>query len=134
MIMLDTNVVIYFLEPGSVHHDWAIGAVEIAIDSGEVGVSTIVLAELSSLPREQEEITEIVQALQLKVVDFDRSSAVLAGHAHACYRAAGGSREMLLGDFLVGGHALAASADLMTSDPRRYRRYFPDLTLITPET
>ena len=56
----------------------------------------------------------------------------LAGRAYAAYRTSGGSRTTLLADFFIGAHAEAAGLPILTRDPRRYRTYFPSVTLITP--
>ena len=39
----------------------------------------------------------------------------------------------MLPDFLIGAHAVSLNAAVLTRDPAIYRRYFPELTLITPE-
>jgi predicted nucleic acid-binding protein len=39
-----------------------------------------------------------------------------------------------LPDFFIGAHAIVAELTLVTLDPRRYRRHFPRLKLIAPDT
>ncbi|HXN39596.1 MAG TPA: type II toxin-antitoxin system VapC family toxin [Solirubrobacteraceae bacterium] len=61
-------------------------------------------------------------------------AAFLAGHAHAAYRRAGGTRDAVLPDFLIGAHAAVTSRPLLTRDPRRVATYMPGVTLVAPET
>jgi succinyl-CoA synthetase beta subunit len=80
------------------------------------------------------ELQELCSAFGIQLLPLSVAGAYHAGQAHRAYRTAGGGREKLLADFLIGGEAQALGADLLTRDPRPYRRYFPNLTLITPET
>lgn len=61
------------------------------------------------------------------------AAAFLAGHAHAAYRRAGGMREAVLPDFLIGAHAAVTARPLLTRDPRRIATHIPGATLITPD-
>jgi len=132
--MLDTNTVIYLLEPSSLHHRWAVDTVQQAQDRSRLAVSTIVLGELAARPMTHDDIALILSTIEAEPVPLIDRAAIRAGHAHARYRANGGKRERLLGDFLIGAHAVASDAALITADTGRYRRYFPELPLITPET
>ena len=60
-------------------------------------------------------------------------AAFLAGKAYLQYRRRGGIRTSPLPDFFIGAHASVAGYALLTRDPRRYRSYFPRLSLIAPE-
>jgi predicted nucleic acid-binding protein len=60
--------------------------------------------------------------------------AYRAGHAHVGCRLADGRQQSVLADFLIGAHAASIGATPVTRDRKRFATYFPDLTLITPET
>lgn len=56
----------------------------------------------------------------------------LAGHAHANYRTAGGGRQAILPDFLIGPHAAVTGRALLTRSPKRIAAYIPGTKLIAP--
>jgi predicted nucleic acid-binding protein len=39
----------------------------------------------------------------------------------------------VLADFLIGAHASVLGLELLTRDVKRYRAYFPELALLTPD-
>ncbi len=93
-----------------------------------------VAAEISSQFGTTEQLSKFFEMLQVDLKPIALGAAYAAGRAHALYRRRGGQRETILADFLIGGHAADLGAKILTRDPKRYRGYFPDLTLITPET
>lgn len=134
MIMLDTNILIDMIEEDPIWFGWSAAAVARAARRDLVRVSPIVIGELACGGRMLPATMSFLEQLDVMVQRFDPASAQAAGEAHRAYRQAGGGRDKLLSDFLIGGHASAEGATLITRDPRRYRRYFPTLPLITPET
>jgi predicted nucleic acid-binding protein len=66
------------------------------------------------------------------IEEIPRAAAFLAGHAHTSYRQAGGHREAILPDFLIGAHAAVTGRPLLTRDPRRIATHIPGANLITP--
>lgn len=94
----------------------------------------MVVGELAGHGAALENVLGIIQALGARAVAMDANAGHIAGGAFHAYRMQGGGREKMLADFLIGGHAAALGATLLTRDPRWYRRYFPDLPLLTPET
>ena len=131
-MMLDTNVVIDLREQDPRWFEWAMRSIVSARAS--VSVSVIVVGELAIRGGTQRDILDMLAGIGLGVVVFDARAGHRAGAAQHTYRIAGGSRDKLLGDFLIGAHAETTGQPLLTRDPRRYRSYFPELNLITPET
>jgi len=132
-MMIDTNVVIDLREEDARWHDWSLHVVALAFDK-RPSVSSIVVSELASRSGTLVEITEMLVGYGFAIRPLDAESAYRAGLAQRAYRQAGGGRERLLADFLIGAQACAARQPLITRDARRYRTYFPELALITPET
>jgi predicted nucleic acid-binding protein len=130
-MMVDTNVVIDLVVPGSPWSDWA---ERIVAQPEAVTASVIVVAELAPSTGTMANAMELLTGIGIAVAELDAPAAFRAGQALAAFRAAGGKRDKLLGDFLIGAHAAARNLPLATRDPKPYRTYFPELTLITPET
>lgn len=70
-------------------------------------------------------------------VDFDLGEAVwreaaagFAAYAERRRRSSGDSPKRLLVDFVIAAHALLHADRLMTLDPRRYQRDFPNLRIV----
>lgn len=134
MILLDTNVVVDLVRidstPVSV---WSRATYRTKAATDQFFCNLIVLAEFAAQGETYDAISAAFDRLRIDVVDLSLDGALAAGRAHALYRQRGGSRAAILADFLIAGHAEALGASLMTRD-RRLASYFPNLTLITPET
>ena len=68
----------------------------------------------------------------IDIASTPRAALFLAGKVFQQYRAAGGGRTGVLPDFFIGAHAAIEGWPLVTRDARRYRTYFPTLTLVAP--
>ncbi len=102
-----------------------------AARQGALILNAVVLAEIA--PRFSR-IESLRDALPSMVVleEIPTEASFLAGHAHAAYRRAGGSRQAVLPDFLIGAHAAVTGRPLLTRDPRRVATYIPGAELISP--
>lgn len=132
-MMVDTNILVDLREEDSRWFEWSLGAMASAV-SGRVTISAIVMGELMSRGGSAAELTTQLEVFRIEPEALSVRAGMRAGAAHCTYRKAGGTREKLLADFLIGAHAATAGQPLLTRDPRRYRTYFPELTLITPES
>lgn len=59
-------------------------------------------------------------------------AATLPGPIHKKYRAAGGKRDRVVADFLIGAHAVSQCDRLLTRDRGYYRKYFAGLSVTEP--
>lgn len=134
MTMVDTNIVLDLVTRDSQWLPWSRRAlVEARLDS-RLWASAVVVGELAMRTASHVECLTLLRSFGIEPQALDILAAYRAGEAQRAYRLAGGRREMLLADFLIGAHAEIANVPLLTRDPRRYRAYFPDLKLIAPET
>lgn len=134
MILVDTNIIVDVL--GSARTDpveWSRKSFERAGDVDLIACNHVVLAEVAAGAARPHELLDDLDRLRIEILPYTDDAAFAAARAFAVYRERGGSRRTILPDFLIGGHAAVLGATLLTRD-RRLGSYFPDLTLITPDT
>lgn len=133
MIFLDTNVLIDLLEEGE-WRTWSQKWIELLGADHELAINPVVFAELASRFDSSESLRRWLAAFPIAILALDEDIAFECGSAFRAFRRQYRERDAILSDFLIGGHARYLDAPLMTRDTRIYRRYFSELTLITPET
>lgn len=132
MILVDSNVAIDALDSGSAYHEWALERFAHAVGHGGF-FNHVVVAELSVRAESADELGRMLQVFGLSVDPMDDEVAFRAGQAFKAWIRNGGRRGALLPDFLIGAHAAVRRARVLTRDTRRFRTYFPEIELITPE-
>ena len=122
-VFLDANVLIDVLEPQSgAGAAWSRAIfTDVARHERQVP-NVIVIAELAGEPARADADVELIER--------EPAPVLMARAAFREYSRRGGPRRTILLDFLIAGHA---GARLLARD-HRLASYFPDLTLITPET
>jgi predicted nucleic acid-binding protein len=99
---------------------------------GQLVVCDVVVAEVAALFVGERETLAFLEDLGLDYNSIEPGSAILAGQIFKAYRRAGGPREHLIPDFLVGAHALRQCEQLAATDKGYLRRYFPKLKVLAP--
>ncbi len=102
-------------------------------DAGDVIVNPIILAEAAPEFGSEQELVRMMESFGFTLEDLPWHTSFMAGMAHVAYRRAGGYRERTLPDFFIGAHAAVLGYRLLTRDPKRYRRHFPNLEIIAPD-
>lgn len=133
---IDTNVIsaLWSREPLATEIARRLGE---ARTEGGLVISGPVYAELLAYPKATEAFVGTFLADTGVVTEFDLGEEVWieAGRRFARYAgrrrlAKGEQPKRLLADFIVGAHALAKADRLMTLDPVRYEREFPELSVV----
>ena len=92
----------------------------------------MVFAEIAIAYDSVDELELFLRPTGIMVSSLTTHAAFLASRAFMRYRSTGGTKTGVLPDFLIGAHAEAEGWLLMTREPTRYRRYFPNVSLICP--
>jgi predicted nucleic acid-binding protein len=102
-----------------------------AAQRGALILNAVVLAEIAPRFSRIEALRDALPSMTV-LEEIPTEASFLAGHAHAAYRRAGGSRQAVLPDFLIGAHAAVTGRPLLTRDPRRVAAYIPGAELLSP--
>jgi predicted nucleic acid-binding protein len=132
--LIDTNVLLDILSNDPNWRPWSIDRMEECSSEGPLWINDVIYAELSARFSTQEALDDKISALNVARLEIPKPALFLAGQAYERYRRAGGTRSGVLPDFFIGAHAHVAQLPLLTRDVRRYRTYFPDVELISPES
>ncbi|MCD2174117.1 type II toxin-antitoxin system VapC family toxin [Rhizobium sp. C4] len=133
-VLIDTNIFIDIFGRPCAYTSWSGNMLKQLRREASFVLSPIVWAELAGLAGSEREMSVLTAPLGLIKETLPFEAAYKAGLAHVMYRRQGGARERTLPDFLIGAHATIRAHRLLTRDPNRYRAYFPDLEIISPET
>jgi predicted nucleic acid-binding protein len=131
-VLVDTNVLIDYLDDESEWFDWSSAMLAQVADSGTVAINAIIYSELSVAYRRIEDVEDALPHSYFLRLHVPWEAAFLAAQVFREYRRHGGKRTKTLPDFYIGAHALVSNMTLLTRNARRYRQYFPKLRIISP--
>ena len=124
---VDTNVLLDVLVFDQIHEPQSEARLRDAYDRGAVLVCDIVYAELVPAFPDRRVLDEALAVIGVQLSPIDTTIAWEAGVRWGRYRQAGGPRQRIMTDFLIGAHALAVADAFLTRDQRFYATYFPEL-------
>jgi predicted nucleic acid-binding protein len=130
--LIDSSVLLDIVTPGSDWLEWSSANLALAAERSQLVINPIIYAEVSSRYATIEELDAIFPSDLYRREALPYSAAFLAAKAFLNYRRRGGSRTAPIADFYIGAHAAVARYKILTRDPRRFRRYFPTVELISP--
>lgn len=133
VVLVDSNVLLDIVTADPDWLPWSQAALADALLAGAVAINQLVYAEVSIAYQQAAELDAVLTRLRIQRIDLPWEAAHLAGQAFLKYRREGGTRTSPLPDFYIGAHAQTAGLPLLTRDAKRYRTYFPKVSLIAPQ-
>jgi len=131
-VLIDSNVLLDILAKDPLWHPWSAAAVEDVADRFRLVINAVIYSEVSVHYSQIEDLEAALPKSLFEREPIPYEAAFLAGKSFLAYRRKGGTRRSPLPDFFIGAHAAVAGYRLLTRDAVRYRTYFPELSLITP--
>jgi len=129
--VVDSSVLLDVFTEDEVWLGWSQAQLTEAAGRGAIVINAVVIAEIAPRFARIEALRAALPSM-LIVEELPLAAAFLAGHAHASYRRAGGTRPAVLPDLLIGAHAAVTGRPLLTRDPRRVAAHIPGARLISP--
>jgi predicted nucleic acid-binding protein len=130
--LVDSNVILDIVTEDPQWLDWSGAMLEEAAETGRLAINAMIYAEVGVRFDRIEDLEAAVPAEYFRREAIPLEAAFLAGKCFQKYRGLGGERRSPLPDFFIGAHAAVAGMTLLTRDARRYRTYFPRLTIVSP--
>ena len=131
-VLVDSNVLLDILEKDPLWYSWSAAVVENVADRSRLVINAVIYSEVSVHYSRIEDLEAALPKSLFEREPIPYEAAFLAGKSFLAYRRKGGARRSPLPDFFIGAHAAVAGYRLLTRDTVRYRTYFPELSLITP--
>lgn len=132
--LVDSNVLLDILTEDPVWGSWSTDALADAAEAGFICINPVIYSEVSVRFTTVEALEEALPQRDFRREPIPWPAAFLAAKVFADYRRSKGTKVTTPPDFFIGAHAAVAGLDLLTRDVRRYRRYFPTVTLIAPDS
>jgi predicted nucleic acid-binding protein len=129
---LDTSVLLDVFMPDPAFAAGSQRAIEQCDLAGSLVVGEAVYAELAAYFSSKEQLEHTLRASDITVIGSGLDALFAGGRAWKAHRAAGGKRDRIVIDFMIGGHALKQADRLLTRDQGFYRQHFRGLVVTTP--
>jgi predicted nucleic acid-binding protein len=127
---VDTSILLDVLTDDLEHAAPSEALLARAFQQGGLIICPVVYAELTPSARDRRQLDGWLQRGGIRTLALTADHGHAAGLAHAAYRKAGGKRDRVLADFLIGAHALHEANRLLTRDRGFYRKYFAGLEIL----
>ncbi len=129
---VDTSVLIDVFGADARFGQASANALRLCLNEGALVACGVVWAETRAAFPGDGEFERAVRALRIDFSAASQAAATLAGRTWKKYRAAGGKRERVMPDFLIGAHAATQCDRLLTRDRGYYKKYYSGLVVLDP--
>jgi predicted nucleic acid-binding protein len=131
--LVDSCVLIDVLADDPVWADWSLDQLERLGQRGPLVINPLILAEISPRYERACDLEAAVASWPLVRENLPWDAAFVAGQAFRVYRQTEGLKTSPMPDFCIGAPALVSGMRILTRDAKRYRGYFPKLSIVGPD-
>jgi len=132
-ILIDSNVIMDVFEDDPNWGDWSEAMLDQYAETHTLCINSVIYAEVSIGFEYPEEVEAAFKGGGFEMKEIPRAALFRAGKAFLEYRRRGGTRTLPLPDFFIGAHAEIVGMPLMTRDSQRFKTYFPQVHVISPD-
>jgi predicted nucleic acid-binding protein len=129
---VDTSVLLDVFGEDTEFGPRSAGALRRCMAEGGLIACEVVWSETAAWFPDPQAAEDALSTLRVGYSQLEASAALAAGRAWRAYRKAGGTRERVIADFLIGAHAAAYAERLLTRDRGFYRGHFAGLAIVDP--
>lgn len=129
---VDSNVLIDIFGADARFGHASARALRVCINEGSVVACSVVWSEVRAAFAGDAEFDDALRTLGIGFSALTAQTAVLAGTSWKKYRSAGGKRDRVMADFLIGAHAVVQCDRLLTRDRGYYKKHFSGLKIVDP--
>lgn len=127
---VDTNILFDIFGADPKFGEPSANALRQAMQEGALAACELVWAEAGAAFNSKESFLKAMGRLGITFSPITRETALVAGQVWGKYRSAGGKRERVAADFLIGAHAKIQSDRLLTRDKDFYKSYFKGIRIL----
>ena len=131
-VLVDANVLLDVLTEDAHWYAWSAAQLDACATQSQLCINPIIYAEVSVGFVRIEQLDDALPPDVFARLPLPWEAGFLAGKAFVKYQRARGARTSPLPDFYIGAHAAIEGMTLLTRDAKRYRSYYPKLSLICP--
>lgn len=124
---VDTSILLDVTLSDARHGPQSIRSLRDAFNRGAILVCDVVYAELVPAFGDRDALDSALRVIGARTSPVDNSIAYEAGVRWMRYRRAGGPRDRIITDFLIGAHAVISADAFLTRDRGFYATHFPEL-------
>ena len=124
---VDTSILLDVFLSDERYGAQSLEALRDAYDRGAILVCDVVYAELAPAFEDREALDGAMGEIGARLSPINADIAYEAGMRWMRYRRAGGPRDRIITDFLIGAHAMVSADAFLTRDRGFYATYFPEL-------